>query len=181
LPTRRQQTALAAQTPRDRRSPRALDLRTFTPAVITLLAQKISATASALYRPRFGVGITDWRIMALLAAEPWIAPVDIAEATGLDKAAVSRSLRDLRDAGLIEFSGEPSQRRRRPIALTPKGLGVHDQIVEVALARQTRLLADFAPAERAALTDYLGRMLRAVGGSPREESRTVNPGLTREI
>jgi DNA-binding MarR family transcriptional regulator len=181
LPKRRQQTGLDAPTPRDRRSPRALDLRTFAPAVITLLAQKISATASALYRPRFGVGVTDWRIMALLAAEPWIAPVDIAEATGLDKAAVSRSLRDLQTAGLIEFSGETSQRRRRPIALTAKGLAVHDQIVEVALARQARLLAEFAPAERAALKDYLDRMLRAIDASPREESRTVNPGLTHKI
>ena len=75
--------------PENRRSPHALDLRRFTPAAITNLAQKISATASAEYRPRFGVGVTDWRIMALLGAEPWLAPVQIAEATGLDKAAVA--------------------------------------------------------------------------------------------
>ena len=47
----------------DRRSPRALDMNDFVPAVLTNLSQKLSASASALYRPRFGVGITDWRIM----------------------------------------------------------------------------------------------------------------------
>lgn len=144
----------------DRRSPCALDLRSFTPAAITLLAQKISATASASYRPRFGVGVTAWRIMALLAAEPWIAPVRIAESTGLDKAAVSRSLRDLREAGLVEANGEA--RRRAALALTPEGLRLHDGLAEAARERERRLLEGFSGPERAHLQDYIGRMLRAI-------------------
>jgi DNA-binding MarR family transcriptional regulator len=146
----------------DRRSPSALDLRAFTPAAITLLAQKISATASASYRPRFGVGVTDWRIMALLAAEPWIAPVRIAESTGLDKAAVSRSLRDLREARLVEASGEAPPRRRSVLALTPEGLRLHDELAAAARERERRLLEDFTAPERAQLQDYIGRMLRAI-------------------
>jgi DNA-binding MarR family transcriptional regulator len=146
----------------DRRSPSALDLRSFTPAAITLLAQKISATASASYRPRFGVGVTDWRIMALLAAEPWIAPVRIAESTGLDKAAVSRSLRDLREAGLVEASGEGPARRRSVLALTPEGLRLHDELAAAARERERRLLEGFSGPERARLQDYIGRMLRAI-------------------
>ena len=146
----------------DRRSPSALDLRTFTPAAITLLAQKISATASASYRPRFGVGVTDWRIMALLAAEPWIAPVRIAESTGLDKAAVSRSLRDLREAGLVEASGEAPARRRSVLALTPEGLKLHDELAAAARERERRLLEGFSAPERAHLQDYIGRMLRTI-------------------
>jgi DNA-binding MarR family transcriptional regulator len=132
----------------------------FIPAALTNLAQKIAATASATYRPRFGVGITDWRIVALLAAEPWIAPVRICEATGLDKAAVSRSLRDLSEAGLVEVRGGEPNRRRLPVALTAKGLAVHDRIVGVALSRQERLLKGFSPEERAQLRDFIARMRR---------------------
>ena len=142
----------------DRRSARALDMNAFVPAVLTNLAQKISATASALYRPRFGVGITDWRIMALLASEPWTAPVRICEATGLDKGAVSRSLRDLVEAGLVEIRDVGANRRRLPAALTPKGLAVHDELVEAALAREAQLLREFSPDERATLLQFLGRM-----------------------
>jgi len=145
-----------------RRSSRALDLRRFTPAAIMLLAQKISATASAEYRPLFGVGVTDWRIMALLAAEPWIAAVRIAEATGLDKAAVSRSLQVLRAAVLVEASGEAPPRRRRVFALTAAGLALHDSLVEAAHARERRLLRDFSAEERAQLQDFVERMLKAV-------------------
>jgi DNA-binding MarR family transcriptional regulator len=146
----------------DRHSAKALDLRAFTPAAITLLAQKISATASATYRPRFGVGVTDWRIMALLAAEPWIAPVRISESTGLDKAAVSRSLRDLREAGLVEASGEAPPRRRSVLALTPEGLRLHDELVETARERERRLLEGFTGEERVRLQDYVDRMLKTI-------------------
>lgn len=160
----------------DRHSARALDLREFVPSALTYLAQKISASASALYRPRFGVGITDWRVMALLAAEPWIAPVRISEATGLDKGAVSRSLRELAEAGLVEIRDEGANRRRLPVALTGKGLAVHDQIVEAALGREAFLLADFSHDERAQLQDFLARMQRRVetldaGGAPALLSR----------
>ena len=148
--------------PDDRRSARALDLRTFTPAAITLLAQKINASASAAYRPQFGVGVTDWRIMALLAAEPWLAPVRIAESTGLDKAAVSRSLQTLRKAGLVEASPGETPRRRNAMALTSAGLAMHDRLVELALERERRLLAGFSDEERALLQGFVERMLSAV-------------------
>ncbi len=146
----------------ERRSPKALDMQAFIPAALTLLAQRIATTASAAYRPRFGVGVTDWRVLALLAAEPWIVPVRIAESTGLDKAAVSRTLRNLAQRGLVEMrAGEPNQ-RRVPIALTPEGLKVHDQVVEIAVARQERLLQGFSSQERKLLSRLILRMLAAI-------------------
>ncbi len=130
----------------------------FVPAALTNVASKITASASALYRPRFGVGITEWRVMALLAAEPWSAPVQISEATGLDKGAVSRSLRDLAESGFVETRDDGGKSRRLPIALTRKGLAVHDQIVEEALAREAFLLKGFSADERAALRSFLARI-----------------------
>jgi DNA-binding MarR family transcriptional regulator len=148
----------------DRRSAQALDMEAFVPSALTNLAQRITTTASAAYRPRFGVGITDWRVMAMLAAEPWIAPVKICEATGLDKAAVSRSLRDLSQAGLVEArAGEPNQ-RRLPFALTPSGLKVHDELVTVAREREARLLKGFSAEERKLLAEFIARMRREVEG-----------------
>ena len=145
----------------DRRSVHALDLRTFTPSAITLLAHKIVAGASALYRPKFGVGVTDWRVIALLGAEPWVAPVRIAEATGLDKAAVSRSLSDLLAAGFVEAEPDAPTKRLRRVALTRSGLALHDALADLALERERRLLSGFNSAERATLQDFVARLLRA--------------------
>ncbi len=154
----------------DRRSANALDMSVFVPAMLTNLAQKITTTASATYRPQFGVGITDWRIMVMLAAEPWIAPVHICEATGLDKAAVSRSLRELMNAGLAEALDDGIAQRRLPVALTPKGLAVHDEIVAYALAREERLLTGFSAEERSQLRSLINRLQHSFDSLQAEES-----------
>jgi DNA-binding MarR family transcriptional regulator len=161
--------AASSEPEADRRSPLAIDMDVFVPAALTNLAQKITAAASAIYRPQFGVGVTEWRIIALLAAEPWIAPVRICDATGLDKAAVSRSLRDLMTAGFVEASNSAPNRRRVPVALTAKGLAAHDRIVVVALARQERLLNSFTPDERALLRDFIVRMQRELDALKEED------------
>ena len=126
-----------------RRSPLALDLDQYIPAHLTYIAGKIQSGASAIYRPVYGVGITDWRIMALLASEPWIRATRICQATGLDKAAVSRSVRDMQEMGLVEVHLDPADQRRQCIALTRKGLSHHDKIVELARQRESHLLLDF--------------------------------------
>ena len=141
-----------------RKSAHALDLDSYIPAYLTYLAGKISSGASAIYRPRFGVGITDWRIMAMLACEPWIGAVRICSATGLDKAAVSRSVRDLAEMGLIEVRPDQGDQRRQIIALTRKGVALHDRIVRLAIAREEKLLEGFSAAERRTLIDFLVRL-----------------------
>jgi DNA-binding MarR family transcriptional regulator len=159
--------------PRDpsRMSARALDLDRYIPAYFTFLAGKISNSASATYRPRFGVGITDWRIMAMLASEPWISAGRICAATGLDKAAVSRSVRALQNAGLIDIQPDPADQRRQSVALTRKGVALHDRIVKLALDREQRLLQGFSTAERKRLLDFLVRLqaeVQAANGRRRD-------------
>ena len=155
----RRPRATAPRTSREARaSPHALDLDRYIPAYFTFLAGKISASASAIYRPRFGVGITDWRIIALVAAEPWISAGRICAATGLDKAAVSRSVHDLAKVGLVEVLPDGDDQRRQTIALTRKGLSLHDEIVKLAIAREEDLLEGFSSGERQMLLAFLMRL-----------------------
>ena len=148
-----------------RASPHALDLDAYIPAYLTCLAGKISASASAVYRPRFGVGITDWRIMALVAAEPWISAARICAATGLDKAAVSRSVHDLARSGLVEVRPDAVDQRRQVIALTSEGVALHDRIVKLAIAREQKLLEGFSASERKTLLGFLIRLQAQVGAA----------------
>jgi DNA-binding MarR family transcriptional regulator len=141
-----------------RTSSMALDFKDYVPAHLTFLANKISSGASAVYRPRFGVGITEWRIMALLAREAWVSPRWVSEATGLDKGAVSRSIQSLREAGHVEVRPDQYDRRSQILALTPKGLALHDRIVQLARKREQKLLSGFSSEERALLTQFLARM-----------------------
>jgi DNA-binding MarR family transcriptional regulator len=156
--TAAQHAAAPCHPDEDRRSPNALDLETYIPAYLTFLANKLSSCASAIYRRRFGVGIVDWRIMALLAIEPWIAAGRICEVIGLDRAAVSRSVRFMIKQRVVESRFRNGNERRQFLALTRKGLDLHDRIVEVARVREQQLLAGFSDEERATAVRLLARM-----------------------
>jgi DNA-binding MarR family transcriptional regulator len=136
----------------------ALNLDNYVPAYLTYLAGKISSSASATYRPKFGVGITDWRIMALLATEPWISAGRICDVIGLDKAAVSRSVHGMKSNGIVDVQRTDDDQPRQLIALTRKGLNLHDRIVKLSLARELQLLKNFSTAERKMLINFLSRM-----------------------
>jgi DNA-binding MarR family transcriptional regulator len=131
-----------------RSSPKALDLENYAVAYLTWIANKVSNSASVLYRKQFGVGVTDWRIMALLAVEPWIPAGRISEVIGFDKAVISRSLAFMQERGLVETRFRDNNFRRQFIALTAAGLELHDRIVDVAREREEFLLADFSEQER---------------------------------
>jgi len=141
-----------------RSSPNALDLENYVPAFLTWIANKLSSSASLIYRRRFGIGIVEWRIMALLAVEPWITAGRICEVIGLDKAGVSRSVRFLLDKGLAETRFRDNNNRRQFIALTRAGIELHDRIAVVARAREEQLLTGFSDAERALAVRLLARM-----------------------
>lgn len=152
---------------KQRASAHALDFDKYIPAYLSFLAGKLSSGASAVYRPLFGIGITDWRLMALLAAEPWVVASHICNSTGLDKAAVSRSVRSLQDLGLIDVRPDRRDQRRQMIALTSKGVALHNRIVELAVAREQALLEGLSEADRETLLRllvHLQRRMRAVNG-----------------
>jgi hypothetical protein len=64
-----------------------LDLDRYVPALITFIANKLSRSATTLYQKRFGVNVTEWRILALLAIEPAISAA--VAVIGFDKGPVS--------------------------------------------------------------------------------------------
>ena len=142
----------------ERMSRNALNIARHVPAMLTIVASKISASASALYRPKFEVGITDWRILAHLAVEPWISAARLCEATGIDKGAISRSLSYMEKIGLVEMRADPDDQRRQFVALTKAGLARHDKIVLLSNVREEQLLVGFTASERKMLVDFLERM-----------------------
>ena len=65
----------------------------------------------------------------------------VCDVTGLDKGAVSRSLHDMGKRGLVETRADATDQRRQLVALTRKGVTLHDRIVDIAVAREAQLLA----------------------------------------
>lgn len=135
-----------------------LDLDRYVPAMLTFLANKLATGASLSYRKHFGIGVVEWRLIALLAVEDNITANRICQVIGLDKSAVSRSLQALETAGRISGKVDSKDARRYTVSLTAEGKALHDRVLKVALERERRLLSDFSPAEVDTLVDLLGRL-----------------------
>jgi DNA-binding MarR family transcriptional regulator len=140
-----------------------LDLERYVPAFVTFIANKLSRSATVFYQKRFGINVTEWRIMSLLAIEPGITASRICHVIGFDKGPVSRTLTTMQNCGLIAIKTDASDGRSHSIALTSKGRGIHDQVIVAALERERRLLACLRKDERETLIDLLRRVHANLG------------------
>jgi DNA-binding MarR family transcriptional regulator len=140
-----------------------LDLERYVPAFITFIANKLSNSATVFYQRNFGVNVTEWRIMSLLAIEPGIPASRICSVIGFDKGPVSRNLAMLQKRGLVVIRTAPDDGRTHAISLTARGRVVHDKVIIAALDRERRLLSCLKKDEREILIDLLRRLHENLG------------------
>jgi len=140
-----------------------LDLNRYVPAFVTFIANKLSNSATVFYQRNFGVNVTEWRIMSLLAIEPGIPASRICHVIGFDKGPVSRTLALMQKRGLVTIRTDPNDGRSHSITLTAKGRTTHDKVIVAALERERRLLSCLKKDEREVLIDLLRRIHENLG------------------
>lgn len=138
--------------------PPALELDRFLPYRLSVLSNRVSAAIARVYGERFGVGVTEWRVMAVLGQQPHLSAGEVAERTAMDKVAVSRAVARLGERGLLERETHGDDRRRSVLALSAAGIAIHREIVPLALAFERRLLDGIDAAERGLLFRLLDRL-----------------------
>jgi len=153
----------ARQKPATAEAGPTLDLNRYVPAFITFIANKLSNSATALYQREFGVNVTEWRIMSLLAIEPGIPASRICHVIGFDKGPVSRTLGAMEKRGLIAIRTDPNDGRTHSISLTAKGRATHDKVIIAAFERERRLLSCLSKDEQEVLIDLLRRLHENLG------------------
>ena len=107
---RQARAARAGAAGRSGRAEQVLDLDRYVPALITFIANKLSRSATVVYQKRFGVNVTEWRILSLLAIEPEISAARICHVIGFDKGPVSRTLAGDGGARAGQHQGRPAGR-----------------------------------------------------------------------
>jgi DNA-binding MarR family transcriptional regulator len=139
-----------------------IDFDHYIPALISLLASRLVTSASALYRERFGLGVMEWRILAILVKQPGLSAREVGAIVGQDKGPISRALRELEKKGLVQIAFA-AKGNRHELAVTAAGKKAYSASLPVALERESRLLQDFSTSERQLLTDFLKRLIDRTG------------------
>ncbi|MDB6002660.1 MAG: MarR family transcriptional regulator [Rhizobacter sp.] len=134
-----------------------LDLDTYIPSLLLWVSNKMSASATQLYSSKFGIGVTDWRVLAYFEAYPWTTASSAGGITGIDKAAISRSVAFLVESGWLR--SRPEGLRKIEYATSASGKRLYARVYVRAMERQEALLTGVSSEQRALLAALLRTML----------------------
>ncbi|MDQ0315957.1 MarR family winged helix-turn-helix transcriptional regulator [Amorphus orientalis] len=138
----------------------AFKLDEFVPYLVNVLGSRLSNELGAEYGERFGISISEWRVMAHLSQHERVSVREIYRRVEMDKVKVSRAAARLEASGLITKEPSEDDRRLVCLSLTPKGHKVFSEVAELALSFEQRYLDKLSPDEarefRRLLTIMLG-------------------------
>jgi DNA-binding MarR family transcriptional regulator len=135
-----------------------IELEQFLPYRLSVLTNVVSGAIAATYQRRFGLGIPEWRVIAVLARHPGLSAAEVATCTRMDAVAVSRAVTRLARAGRLRRSVSPEDRRRSVLRLSPAGQSVYRRIAPLALDYERDLLACLDAREIASLDSIVGKL-----------------------
>jgi DNA-binding MarR family transcriptional regulator/GNAT superfamily N-acetyltransferase len=110
--------------------------------------------------------LTESRVLYEIARENVATASDLAKVLRLDPAYLSRALRKLEDAGLIEKSPSATDRRATALRLTGEGRTTFDALDRAADAQAATLLEPLAATEREGLAKAMARVMTSLSETP---------------
>ncbi|MET3759943.1 MarR family winged helix-turn-helix transcriptional regulator [Sphingomonas sp. UYEF23] len=124
-----------------------LKLDDFLPYRLSIASNRVSAAIASAYQALFGLKISEWRLVAVIAEGPGMTQQALGLATRMDKVTVSRAAAALVERGLVARQPNPGDQRSHMLALTATGQALYDDVAPKALELEARVFAGFTPAE----------------------------------
>lgn len=134
------------------------------------LTNRLNRQSMRLLDETAGLGLPEWRCMAMIGVSPRISLNEIADRTGMDRGLISRAVRSLADKGLLLAERDRTDRRLVRAAFTARGRQIHRLVSPVMLARQLRLQKYLGEADLSALHRILNRLNLCLDEWPSEEA-----------
>jgi MarR family transcriptional regulator, lower aerobic nicotinate degradation pathway regulator len=115
-----------------------------------LLTERLAAAGSRGYH---------FRLLAALAEFGPASQASLGRRTAMNRSDVVTAVNELEAQGLVERTGDPADRRRNIITMTPAGAARLGRLDRVLAEVQDELLAPLSAAERADFSQLLTRIL----------------------
>ena len=135
-----------------------LELERFIPYRLSVLSNRLSSAIARIYAERFSLGMTEWRVMAVLGRYPDLSANEVTKRTAMDKVAVSRAVARLIEADWLVRSLHEDDRRRSVLRLSTAGYAIYDEVAPLALAFEQRVFGDMPREQLTQLFQWLDRM-----------------------
>jgi DNA-binding MarR family transcriptional regulator len=139
-----------------------LQLEDFLSFQVVRLASALQRVSSRVYLEPHDLTGPDWRVLSFVRQYGPVRFSELALRTSLDKAQISRTVKSLRERGLISADGDAEHAQRVVLDTTPAGRRLHARILPEAARTQARLLRALEPGEREALWSALHKLQHEV-------------------
>jgi DNA-binding MarR family transcriptional regulator len=134
------------------------DLERFLPYLLNQAAEATSHGFHAVYRDRYGMTRTQWRVMANLGKFGAMTARDICAISHIEKTKVSRAVFALESAKMLTRITSDQDRRVEILSLTEIGRGVFTNLGQLALSYDAGLRQRLGP-KKSAQIDALLKIL----------------------
>lgn len=134
------------------------DLRDFLPYMLTLAAEEASLGFQVVYRGRYGMLRTEWRVLFHLGRYGDMTAKEICNRARLHKTKVSRAVAKLEERRFLSRREVETDRRHEMLRITDQGRRAYEDLCEVAQVYDAKLLEGMSESEEAILRKCLKRL-----------------------
>jgi len=120
--------------------------------VATLLQKQ----SDQVLQEQLGIGMSQFRILKIVQANPRMLQRHIADALGQTEASISRQVKLLHKKQLLKTHINPKNRREHITSLTPKGFQITVAALEVLQVSQSPLVDGMTEKQQTELLELLG-------------------------
>ena len=128
-----------------------LSLEDFLPYRLNRLADAISRDFARNYKERFGLTRPEWRLLATLGQYGTMTATAVGQHSSMHKTKVSRAVTALEERRWLTRSPDAADRRIEHLKLTKPGEKAYRELVPMAHAYETTLLASMSARDRKAV------------------------------
>ncbi len=111
------------------------------------LSQTAMAKASQVYKEKLGLNIRELRVLRAIGDQPGLSSRSLSEATFIEQTLISKHLRKLVDAGLVQRELESADARRVALHLTAPGEAIRQEADRLGEAMERDFLSVLTPEE----------------------------------
>ena len=146
---------------------RKLALERFLPYRLNRISAAMSLRFRQVYGPHHDLTVPEWRVLATLGQFETMSAKAIGAHSAMHKTKVSRAVAALQQRHWLTRASDEADRRIEHLRLTNAGLAAYREMVPLAKAFETKLLATLPNADREAVMRLITLLAVASRNIPR--------------
>jgi DNA-binding MarR family transcriptional regulator len=137
-----------------------LHLKRYLPYQLLVVTSAITQKTSGIYAEKLGITIAEARVITVVHSfGPVVSTFEVADLTKMDKAKISRAIKQLTAVGILHRAANEDDKRLITLELTQKGEELRKRLVDIMQDIEKEMFARLEPDEKSELSRLLRKII----------------------